>query len=235
MGCFQKKMSKNRVVVRGGFVDAWNGFARDDEDVTRGGGTNIAKSEHLIIFVNDVSGDFAIGDFLKQRLAHGATLSNCVLHDNEIAVVGLFGREAFAEVLDDLVAQRLAAGAPALAARQLFDAAAQALEANHSRSGLKMRAEFGAEALEEKQFAAFASGGGEFGKVGDCEFVEFVGVDAGAFRRTHFVAEAAEDFFEGVGKLFNGNIVATQFLTEIKNNCGRGFADDLWVEVRVTD
>ena len=74
VGGFEKKMSEDSVVFGGGFVDAWNGFARDDEDVTRGGGTNVAKSEHLIIFVNDVSGDFAIGDFLKERFAHGGRI-----------------------------------------------------------------------------------------------------------------------------------------------------------------
>ena len=70
VGCFQEEMSEDGVIFSGGFVDAWNRFARDDEDVARRGGADVAKGEHLIIFVNDVSGDFAVGDFLEQRLAH---------------------------------------------------------------------------------------------------------------------------------------------------------------------
>ena len=117
----------------------------------------------------------------------------------------------------------------------MFDATAQALESNHARCGLEMGAKFGAEALEEKEFAAFASGGGEFGKVGNGKLVKFVGWKVRAFGRADFVAEAAEDFLEGVGKFFDRDVVATEFLAEIINDRRSGFADDLRVEVGIAD
>src|SRR3954463_2778301 len=163
-------MSEDSVICGGCFVDAWNHFARNDQDVSGRGGADVAKGDHEIIFINDVSGDFAIGDFLKQRLAHGATLQNRALHDNEIAVVGLLGGEALAEVFDDWVAQGLAAGTPALTAGDLFDATAQTMKAHYAGRGLEVVAEFVAQALEKEEFAAFADGSGEFGKVRDGEF-----------------------------------------------------------------
>ena len=83
---FEEEMSENGVVFGSGFVDAGNDFARDDEDVSGSGRADVAKGEDQIVLVNDVSGDFAIGDFLKERFAHGGRIVltlrmkiNCVM------------------------------------------------------------------------------------------------------------------------------------------------------------
>lgn len=81
---FEKEVSENSLVFGGGFVDARNGFARDDKDVGGRGGADVAKRENLVVFVNDVSGDFAISDFLEQRLAHKREHSEEVADEKSI-------------------------------------------------------------------------------------------------------------------------------------------------------
>src|SRR5688500_10657713 len=91
---------------------------------------NIAKREHKIIFVNDVSRNFPISNLLKQRLAHAASLDgNGLLDHDQIAVASVFGGETFAQILDDLIVHPLAKRAPSLTASELFDATAQPLKA----------------------------------------------------------------------------------------------------------
>ena len=83
--CFQEKMSEHCVIFWSCFVDARNDFSRNDQDVRWRGGTDVAKGDDQIIFVNDVSGDFAIGDFLKQRLAHGEENSAVLTQENQLS------------------------------------------------------------------------------------------------------------------------------------------------------
>ena len=102
-------------------------------------GPNISESKNEIILINDVPSNFAIRNLLKQRLAHGASLdAKGRLDHHHVAAISAFGGETFAQVIDDLVAEAFAGGAPALAPGELFYAGAQALEADNLRFVLQL-------------------------------------------------------------------------------------------------
>ncbi len=50
----------------------WNHFSRDDENVRWRLGIDVAESEAVLVFVNDIGWDSAVDDFLKDvPLHHG--------------------------------------------------------------------------------------------------------------------------------------------------------------------
>jgi hypothetical protein len=63
-------MAQNAVVIRLGVGDSRNGLLWDDQHVDRGGGLDIADSQDQIVFVDDLRGNLARGNFLEQSFTH---------------------------------------------------------------------------------------------------------------------------------------------------------------------
>ena len=87
------------------------------------------------------------------------------LHQQRAIRLTGFGRKAIAQILHDLILQRLAARAPALRARELFHATAQTAEMQHFRVEQQLLAQLVAQALKEKQLETFAGFAGEQAEV----------------------------------------------------------------------
>lgn len=67
----QENVAENRLILRGGETYAWDRLAWDDENVDRGLGRDVSKGETVIILEDDIGGDFAVPDFLKE--CHGVS------------------------------------------------------------------------------------------------------------------------------------------------------------------
>lgn len=67
---FQEQMPEQAMVLRGGFGDARDGLSRDKQDVCRGLGFDVAKSDDQVVFVNDVGRNLASDDFFEDGFAH---------------------------------------------------------------------------------------------------------------------------------------------------------------------
>jgi broad specificity phosphatase PhoE len=64
--------------------------------------------------------------------------------------------QAVAEVVHNLIVQLLAAASPAPRARQLFDATAQAFEADDVRRSIEVLSQLIAQSREEREFKTFS-------------------------------------------------------------------------------
>ena len=70
LGRFQQKVSKQLAVARRGLSQAWDRFFRHEQNMRWRLWVDVAKSQHQIVFIDDVSRDFPRGDFFKQGSAH---------------------------------------------------------------------------------------------------------------------------------------------------------------------
>jgi hypothetical protein len=70
-GSFEQEMAKKLVVIGTGFGNAWDRFLGDNQHVGGCFGVNVPKGKHEVVFVNNLGGDFAGGNLLKEGLAHG--------------------------------------------------------------------------------------------------------------------------------------------------------------------
>ncbi len=68
-------MAEEGLIFRGCFAHPPERLLGDDEDMRGGLGVDIANSEALLVFVFEISRDFAIGDFLEKRLFFGHGLA----------------------------------------------------------------------------------------------------------------------------------------------------------------
>src|SRR5512135_502578 len=64
---FEKQMSEQHLVFFAGLVERSDGLFRNDENMGRRLGIDVAKSEAQIVFKNDFRWDLARDDFLKNR------------------------------------------------------------------------------------------------------------------------------------------------------------------------
>ena len=94
------------------------------------------------------AGNFAINDFLKTSFAHS--------NHQRAGMPGRLRFPAGTEKIDNLVVKILAAPVPALGAGELFDAAAQAVEAKNMGRLLQLAFQLLAQMGKEKQFKPFA-------------------------------------------------------------------------------
>ena len=65
----EQEVAEEALIIGLGSSDAGDGFFRNDEDVNRGLRGNVAEGEALVIFEDDVGGDFAGDDFFEKRHA----------------------------------------------------------------------------------------------------------------------------------------------------------------------
>lgn len=72
-GCFEQQVSEHGLILAGGFRDARQRLAGDDEDVDGGLWLDVAEGHHDIVFVDDAGRDFAVTDLLEDGFAHGGT------------------------------------------------------------------------------------------------------------------------------------------------------------------
>jgi len=73
LGGFEQQVSEHGLILAGGFRDARQRLAGDDEDVDGGLWLDVAEGHHEIVFVDDAGRDFAVTDLLEDGLAHGGT------------------------------------------------------------------------------------------------------------------------------------------------------------------
>jgi hypothetical protein len=66
----EDEVTEDCLVLRRGFADARYHFFRHDQEVHRSLRLNVMEHDAMFILVFDPGGDFAGGDFLKDRLAH---------------------------------------------------------------------------------------------------------------------------------------------------------------------
>ena len=77
-GGLEQKMAEQFLVVRRRLGDAWNRLLRNNQNVRRRCGIDVAKGQHKIIFKDNLRRDFARNDFFKKGFAHAETLdTNC--------------------------------------------------------------------------------------------------------------------------------------------------------------
>ena len=67
---FKQEMAEDLMIFRPGFAKPRNRLFGNDENMLRRLGFDILKSDYLIVFVHDHSGNFAGNDFLEQGFAH---------------------------------------------------------------------------------------------------------------------------------------------------------------------
>ena len=68
---FEQQMAECLMIGCRRFSDARDGFLGDDENVRGRFGCDVFERDHEIVFINDLSRNFARDDFFKQGLAHG--------------------------------------------------------------------------------------------------------------------------------------------------------------------
>lgn len=66
-----EQVTEESVVFAMGVGEAGNGFFGDDQNVSGGLGADVVEGEAEIIFVDDISGNFAADNFAKNSVAHG--------------------------------------------------------------------------------------------------------------------------------------------------------------------
>lgn len=71
---FEEQVAEQRLILRLRLGDAGDGLAWNDEDVDGRLRSDVAKREHLIVFIDDLRRDFARGNFFKQGFAHADVL-----------------------------------------------------------------------------------------------------------------------------------------------------------------
>ena len=65
-------VAEESLIVVFGEGDAGDWLSGDEEEVGGGTGVDVAEAEAELVFVDDVGGDFAVGDFLEESFAgHG--------------------------------------------------------------------------------------------------------------------------------------------------------------------
>ena len=65
-GRLEHQMAKEFLIVGRGLGDARHGFLRNDKDVHRRLGSNVAEGEYEFVFKHDLCGKFARRDFLEK-------------------------------------------------------------------------------------------------------------------------------------------------------------------------
>jgi hypothetical protein len=73
-GGFEEQMAENLVILGCGVINTRDGLSWNDQDMDRGGGFDVAKSEYEIVLVNNLSRDFACGDLFEQSVTHSQTI-----------------------------------------------------------------------------------------------------------------------------------------------------------------
>ncbi len=68
----QEQMAQQILVFCGGVDQPRNRLSRNYQQVGWGGRVDILDDDALIIFVNNIARNFAVDDFLEQRLGHAA-------------------------------------------------------------------------------------------------------------------------------------------------------------------
>jgi hypothetical protein len=66
--CGEEERSEGGLVVWRGGSDPWYGLAGDDEEVNGGLWADVAEGKAVLVFIDDVGWDFAVGDLLKEGL-----------------------------------------------------------------------------------------------------------------------------------------------------------------------
>ena len=66
-------MAEECLVIRPGLVNARDRFARDNQNMRRGSGRDVAKRHNLLVLIHNVGRDFLVADFLEQCLFHWST------------------------------------------------------------------------------------------------------------------------------------------------------------------
>ena len=66
VGGGEEKVAEEAVIIGLGSSDTGDGFFGNDKNVDRGLRRNVAEGEALVVFENDVSGDFAGDDFFEK-------------------------------------------------------------------------------------------------------------------------------------------------------------------------
>ena len=66
VGGGEEEVSKEALIIALGVSNAGDGFFGNDKDVDRGLGGDVAEGEALVIFEDDVGGDFARDDFFEK-------------------------------------------------------------------------------------------------------------------------------------------------------------------------
>ena len=66
VGGGKEEVAEEALIIGLGGSDAGDGFFRNDEDMNRGLRRDVAEGEALVVFENDVSGDFAGDDFFEK-------------------------------------------------------------------------------------------------------------------------------------------------------------------------
>lgn len=61
----EHEVTEESVVIRGGFGDSRDGFARDEQVVDRRLRGNVFETNAVLVFVDDVCGDFFRADFFE--------------------------------------------------------------------------------------------------------------------------------------------------------------------------
>ena len=154
-------------------------------------------NEKGIMFPTGTAGSLAhrIHPFIHQS----TNPSSALLHDQAAGDAFGFVGEALAEVVDDLVVEVLAAGAPALGAHQVLDAPAQAGKAQHGEAAIQLAAQHLAQPHEKHQLEAFAGFGRQARQIRDRDAL---GCQGGGHFGAHVEAEVLEHPFE---RLVNGS------------------------------
>ena len=63
----EQQMAEECLVIRPGLVNARDRFARDNQNMRRGSGRDVAKRHNLLVLIHNVGRDFLVADFLEQR------------------------------------------------------------------------------------------------------------------------------------------------------------------------
>ena len=66
----EKKMTECCLIFSGGFPNTWNGFAWNDEQVSRCLWVDVAEGDAKVVLVLDLAGNLTGHDFLKECFSH---------------------------------------------------------------------------------------------------------------------------------------------------------------------
>jgi len=139
-----------------------------------------------------------------------------LFHHQRTIILLRFGSKALTQILDDLVPQFFTTAAPSPRTGELFDTTAQSAKAQHARRLTELRAQFVAQAREEKELEAVAGFTCDEAKIGFKNFLLTRFERAGANGET----EIAQHFFQSAGELAHRDCFAAQFILEIvKDGC----------------
>ena len=164
---------------------------RNEENVNRGLGSDVAEGEDMGILIDDVGLGFAVDDPFEDRFGHGPSF----LPDGQFEELGAEMAGARADKVDDLVVEPLAGTPPRRGAGKGKNAGAETFQAEHGGEGGDFFIDDGGQALKKDHFQGrFLGEGGQIdGRGGGGEF-EVTGDGRAADAREG----TAEDHFQSI-------------------------------------